>query len=88
MLIFGSIELIKGPVSEDRKAALKVTVHSYELWDDKLGCYLLVSTKMTAQQIKRLRQAKVVNGTAEVIEQSKLEPDGSYDPLKHSYKGC
>jgi hypothetical protein len=88
VLIFGSIELIKAPVREDRKTTVKVTVHSFELWDDKLGCYLLVSAKMTAQQIKRLRKAKVVSGTAEVIEESKLEPDGSYDPNKHSYKGC
>ncbi len=55
-----------------------VVVHGHRVWDHAAGMTKVSPSKRTAEHIRRIDGASIIEGTAETVDASQLDPYGRY----------
>jgi hypothetical protein len=58
----------------------KVVVYSHRVWDQTAGATSVAPSKRTAEHIRRINGASIIDGTAAIVDSSALDPYGRYHP--------
>jgi hypothetical protein len=59
----------------------QVVVYGHRVWDHTAGATSVAPSKRTAEHIARIDGASIIDGTAEIVNASVLDPYGRYCPV-------
>ena len=58
-----------------------VKVYAFEVWNREKGAYVMRRLKRPADRISDFQKARIIPGTEQTVDRSKLDQHGRYHPF-------